>query len=660
MTELEVLNNIDDTLQLLKAIIGNAPVGIQICNAAGNPIYVNEQVCRIFGGPPPPGICVLTDEHARAAGYLHLIERAFGGEKVKLPLFWYDPSTLTELPAEMLEYAKRIGKKAAVETELIPTFDKSGKVLHVVFLFKDVTAAIYMNEERQHALKERDDAKMLIQRVLDNTRAVIYMKDMDGRVTFVNGQYLRIFNKTQSQVIGKTDAELFPKEVAMAFRKNDLQVQNTRTHLEIEELAVHADGSVHTYISLKFPLEDSAGKLLGTCGISTDITQHRQLERELSTAKRMESVGLLAGGIAHDFNNILGIILMQVDLLLMKGKISKSELNSALQAIQVAGNRAAMLTRQLLAFGRRQKISPRVIDMGGLVLGMKDMLEKTLGEDVRVFIDIAPDLWPVRVDPSQIEQVLTNLYLNARDAMPEGGTLRISLNNVTRKKEASALGSAKSDFVELLVSDSGIGMEPAVLDRIFEPFFTTKKEGLGTGLGLASVYGIVQGAGGEVKVDSTPGQGTTFRLFFPRASGPIEELAAKPKKGRVSRGAKETILLVEDQEPLRMLTAAFLRESGYKVIEAGDAASALAKWAELSGKIDLVVADVIMPGLSGLEMVQQMLGVENGAPVRALFVSGYSEEKLTGHNFFQEGYHFIAKPYTALELLAKIQEVLYG
>ena len=649
MNEQDVLDTIPNPLQLVKAFAVHAPIGVQIYNAAGYSIYVNDQHKRIFGAAPPPGMCVLTDEHVKAAGWLHLIHKTFGGEPAMLPLLWYDPRDLKELSPEDVAYVQKYGKRAAIETHMVPVFDRDGKVTYVLFLFKDVTAEQYMLQESQRAFKERDDAKTLIHSVLDKTQAVVYIKDPDGKFIFANGQFCRIFGKELDQVLGKGDYDLFPEGIADSFRKNDLHVQLTRSHSENEEIAVHSDGTQHTYLSLKFPLDDSTGKFMGVCGISTDITQYRLLERELSTAKRMEAVGLLAGGTAHDFNNILGIILLVADSLLMKEEVKTSDVKVAMGSIKNAALRAALLTRQLLAFGRQQKFQRILLDVGAVVSGMKNMLSNALGEDIHFSTEIDPALWSVRADPLQLEQVLANLCLNARDAMPRGGKLTITVHN-------AKLSSPPGEFVELIVSDSGSGMSPEVLSQIFEPFFTTKKEGQGTGLGLPTVRSIVRGAGGDISVESVPGKGSSFRVYLPREDGLVSLNRTDGSDEKETYQGTETVLLVEDQGGLREVTASLLREYGYKVMEAGDGKAALDHWAKVGGNVDLVMTDVIMPGLSGVEMVQKMSA--SYVLKKVLFVSGYSEKKLSEQSFDQAGFHFIEKPYTARELFRKLREIL--
>lgn len=490
-------------------------------------------------------------------------------------------------------------------------------------------------------MQSRDKLENSLQYVLDQTHAVIYTKNLEGVYLFVNQQYCKIFDIPQERILGKTDYDFFPKEVADGFRKNDLEVRNTNKHVESEEVAIHADGQTHNYLSLKFPLRDSTGRVYGTGGVSTDITQYRKLEEELSRAKRMEALGLLAGGIAHDFNNILGTILLVADTLLVSEKRKNSEWREGVGSIRKAAQSAALMARRLLAFGNRQTRRPENIDLAVVVKGTKKIIEHALGEDVRMKLKIAPPLPAVCIDPSQIEQLMANLCFNAREAMPTGGTLSVTL--------ASAKGG-----VNLTVEDTGTGISPDALERVFEPFFTTKPDGH-TGLGLATVHAIVKAASGKIEVESQPGVGTKFRVFLPAG----DEVSPRRTRGKSKRGAKgrgATILLVEDHRGLRRATASILREHGYLVIESAGAKAALKEWKKAGRAIDLVISDIVMPGTSGLEMVQKMK--KASGPVRAVFVSAYSQKKLSDYNLTAKSFSFLEKPYTAEALLGRVNEAL--
>lgn len=621
----DAINNLRLPLESLKAMLTHAPVGIQIYSGDGHSLWVNGRFLELFGEAPPPHYCVLEDPILKEAGVLEEIREAFQGKVKRLPPVWYDPRDLKN-------YDVPKGRRCAVESTYVPIMDGSGKVENVMIMFQDVTLAL-------QSAKERDDAKLLFQDILSQMRAVIYMKNMDGRYVLANGEYEPIVGIPASKMLGRLDEEVFPPETASQLKANDKVVLETGEHVEREEPVRHPDGKVHTYLSTKFPVRDSEGKLIGVCGISTDMTRYRAMERELNTAKRMEAVGLLAGGIAHDFHNNLGIILLVAETLLMsEGDQPKEGWRTSVEAIRSAARSAALLTRQLLAFGRRQTFQPRVIDIGQIARGMHEILQNALGEDVRFSLDVEEDLPPVFMDPMQVEQVLANLCFNARDALPRGGLIEIGLRRIGQ------------DGVELMVRDNGVGMSAEVQEHVFEPFFTTKKEG--TGLGLSTVHGIVESAGGRISFESVPGQGSTFLVWLPRATSEAAVVEIR-SRSEAPRGS-ERVLLVEDKGELREITAGLLRAYGYKVSEAWDAESALLEW-DRGGKIDMVITDIIMPGMSGVDLAVEL--DKRGRPPM-LFVSAYSETRLADYSFDRKDAYFLQKPFTADELLLKIREVL--
>lgn len=634
----------DQSSPLLKQIVGFAqlaPFGVQVYDANGYFVFVNEQSKQIFGAPPPSNYCVLKDERVAASGNLHLIHKAFAGEPSQLPQFWSAPRQ----------------KECAIETYMYPWLGEDGKVQFVLFLYKDVTGEIHLRQEREQVIKERDDAKSLIRAVLEQTQAVVYIKDLDGRYIYVNSQHLRIFNLEEKDVIGRTDFEIFPRHIAAEFHHNDQKVFKSATHIETEEIAIHSDQSAHTYISLKFPLKDSTGELYGLCGISTDVTERRRTERELNAAKRMEAVGILAGGIAHDFNNSLEIIMLVADTILMTGADQDPRLKTSIEAIKASVQGAAVLTRQLLAFARKQSFITKVLQPDLIVRETMGILRNALGADIHFDLDIDDSVWPLRMDPLQLEQILTNLCFNARDAMSRGGRLKVSMKNrsLPGGGEEWQLGKPTGEYVEILVADSGVGMDQATLERVFEPFFTTKPDGQGSGLGLSTVYGIVQQAGGDITVESEPGRGTTFKILFPRSESGTLNVGHSGEEDKRAMHGSETVLLVDDKPQLLAVTANLLKECGYKVIESLSPEAALTTYSALKGQIDIVVTDIVMPTLSGPEMVDRMAAF--GKKPKVLFVSAYAQ-KTFASDLEPSGGHFLTKPYTANQLLREIRTVL--
>ncbi len=391
-----------------------------------------------------------------------------------------------------------------------------------------------------------------------------------------------------------------------------------------------------------------------------DVTEKRTLERQLRMAQKMEAIGRLSGGIAHDFNNLLGVIIGYSGVLKKSLDKSQPTYEYALE-IEKAGQRAASLTRQLLAFSRQQVLTPSVLSLNALVSDMEKMLARLLGEDIEVSLSLEPELGNVKADQSQIEQVIMNLAVNARDAMPSGGKLQIQTANVeldhayTRDHPGSKAGS----YVMLAIADTGTGMNPETIAHIFEPFFTTKGVGEGTGLGLATVYGVVKQSNGYIWVDSTPGKGSTFQIYLPKHLDTELVSVAKPEvQSREKPQGSEMILLVEDAEPLRKLAQAFLESNGFRVLSAQSGEAALETAARYSGRFDLLLTDVVMPGMNGRVLAEQLSMRQPG--LKVLFMSGYTDSFIAGHGVLQKGTNLLHKPFTEEIFISKVREVLDG
>ncbi len=386
--------------------------------------------------------------------------------------------------------------------------------------------------------------------------------------------------------------------------------------------------------------------------------QRNRLELQLRQAQKMEAIGQLTGGIAHDFNNLLTIINGYSEMLLQTLPAGDPQRDNAAQ-IREAGERAVALTRQLLAFSRRQMLEPRVLDLNAVVTNTERMLTRTIGEDVNLAAILTPGLGRVKADPGQIEQVIMNLAVNARDAMPHGGRLTIETANVELDENFVRTHAVVKPgrYVMLAVSDTGCGMDAETQKRIFEPFFTTKERGKGTGLGLATVYGIVKQSGGSIWVYSEVGQGTTFKVYLPRVEEQPDTVLPSAVRTASLKGT-ETILLVEDDAPLRKLTQAILKKGGYTVLSAGHSNEAFRVCAEHSGPIHLLLSDVVMPGMSGHELAGRMASAH--PDMKVLYLSGYTDDTVVRHGVLDRSMAFLQKPFTALGLLSKVREVLDG
>jgi PAS domain S-box-containing protein len=391
--------------------------------------------------------------------------------------------------------------------------------------------------------------------------------------------------------------------------------------------------------------------------LANDITEKKKLEAQLLQSQKMDAIGQLAGGVAHDFNNLLGVITGHTELLLKDLGAQHPGLRRAEQ-IQRAADRAGGLTRQLLAFSRKQVLVPEVLDLNAVLEDTEKMLRRLIGEDVQLVTVFAPGLGLVKADPGQMEQVIVNLAVNARDAMPRGGKLIIETANVDLDGSFSRTHPEvrPGSYVMLAVSDTGHGMDTDTIPRIFEPFFTTKEVGKGTGLGLSTVFGIVKQSGGHIAVYSEVGQGTSFKVYLPRIERSGEMAAAGVARAEAPRAGSETILLVEDEEALRHLIREILEAGGYRVLPGGSPEEAVATAETHSGPLHLLLTDVVMPRMSGRQVADR---VKASRPaVRVMYMSGYTDEAISHHGALEPGTHFMQKPFTADALLRKVREVL--
>ncbi|BDG10623.1 PAS domain-containing hybrid sensor histidine kinase/response regulator [Anaeromyxobacter paludicola] len=425
-------------------------------------------------------------------------------------------------------------------------------------------------------------------------------------------------------------------------------------HLDVTYRLQAKDGSwVWVRSRAKVVERDARGEPLRVVGTNRDVTAEKRLEEQLLHSQKMEAVGQLAGGVAHDFNNLLTSILSAAEFAAESLPAGAPALED-IAIVREAGQRAAQLTRQLLAFARRQPLEPQVVDLRASLVATEKLLRRMLGEDVELVVWPDAELWPVRLDPAQFQQVIVNLAVNARAAMPGGGQLTVEAHDATLDAAAAAaLDLAPGDYVHVLVTDTGHGMAPEVLERVFEPFFTTREPGKGTGLGLASAYGTVAQAGGQLRAESAPGVGSVFHIYLPRCHETPPAASAPPPAEPGARGGGETVLLVEDDPLVLQVNGRGLQARGYRVLPCRDPEEALARAAE-AGPIDLLVTDVVMPRLSGPDLARRVGEARRG--LRVLFVSGYSGGRLAG----SARRRFLAKPFTPDELAERVREALDG
>ena len=420
---------------------------------------------------------------------------------------------------------------------------------------------------------------------------------------------------------------------------------------------IRPDGKVRYVHERAEDIKNKAGKTIRSIGTAQDITEQKKLEEQLHQSQKMEAIGKLAGGVAHDFNNLLTTIMGYTDIMLMQVD-QESPLRSGMEEIKKASNRATTLTSQLLAFSRKQMIQPVVLNINHTIAEMDKMLCRMIGEDIDLATILEPELWKVKFDPGQMDQVLMNLAVNAKDAMPKGGKLTIETANVELDEVYARQHGMKlkpGPFVVFAVSDTGVGIDEKIRFNIFEPFFTTKEKGKGTGLGLSTVYGIVKQGGGYIWVYSEPGQGTTFKIYLPK-SEEEEAFVAEAKTQPQNLEGSETILLAEDDDSARKLIRSSLQEFGYWVLEAQDGKEALQLIEHHKGSIHLLLTDVVMPGMSGRELADRLQPLQ--PKMKVLYMSGYTDNAIFHHGVLESGMQFIQKPFTPKVLISKVREVL--
>ena len=536
------------------------------------------------------------------------------------------------------------GRCCWVRDECRAVRDSKGRLVEIVGSLMDVT-------ERRRGEEERARLSSAVEEAGDS----IIITDPDGTIVYVNPAYERVSGYARSELAGKNPRMLksgaHPPEFYRAMWEKLTRGERWSGAL----VNRRKDGTTYETVGTIFPVADASRPVVSYVGMMRDLTSDRQLREELRQSQKMGAVGHLAGGVAHDFNNLLTVITGRCELMVHRlGRDHR--VSQELELILTTAHRAAALTRQLLAFSHKQAPATKVLDVNGVVANMEKMLRRLIGEDIELITKA--DGAPARVaaDPAQIEQVILNLVLNGRDAMPQGG--RLLIETVVGPPEGAAPhGEAdRRTWIMLAVSDTGCGMDERTLSRIFQPFFTTKGPDRGTGLGLSIVSDIVNQSGGHIMVDSEPGRGTTFKVYLPGVeAGVLTEPAPDTVRLRPGQG---TVLLVEDDLAVRSLSRDILELSGYRVLEAGDGAEALRLGAQYPGRIDLMVTDVVMPQMGGRHVVEQLRSLR--PETRILYMSGYTDDTVRRHGVARADAAFLPKPFTADALTQKVKEVLEG
>ena len=635
------------TNDLFRAAFEEAPGGMCLVSPEGRFLGVNNAFCLMLERPESELLAMsfmdVTHPEDRSASR-EWVGRILAGEEV--------PRALEK------RYLRKSGHVlwGIVGTFLLRSDD--GAPLFFITHIQDIT-------ERKQAEEALHASQKMIEEIINAIPVRVFWKDRNLIYLGCNSIFARDAGFTDPKdVIGKDDYQMGWREQAELYRADDRQViESGCSKLLIEEPQTTSEGNTITLLTSKVPLRNSKGEIGGVIGTYYDITDRKRaedakakLEGQLQQAMKMEAVGRLAGGVAHDFNNLLTVITGYSELLQQKiGK--ESSMHEEVEEIKRAGERAASLTQQLLAFSRKQIIEPKVVHLAHLVAEMHKMLTRLIGEDIALQTTTGKSLGSVKIDPGQFQQILVNLAVNSRDAMPGGGKIVIETANVDLDEGYCAVHPyvTPGRFVMLSVSDTGKGMSDEGKAHIFEPFFTTKERGSGTGLGLATTYGIVKQAGGSIEVYSEVGIGTTFKIYLPR----IEEEAVKPEKVDQPTGlpgGTETVLVVEDEDTLRTLCERILGDLGYQVMTARNGAEAIALAQGYGDRIDLLLTDVVMPGMSGRELATQL--VLHHPEMQVLFMSGYPDDAIGKHGVLDEGVSFIGKPYTPLALARKVREVI--
>jgi PAS domain S-box-containing protein len=622
----------------LRAIVDNEPECVKLLgagctlldmNPAGLRMIEADSLAQVVGASV---IALIQPEHRSA--FAELAEKVLNGGTGNL-----------EFEIQGIK-----GTRRWLETHAVPLREGLGEA-KVLALTRDITArrsaeaALLESEARTQLLVRSSNIGLWDWNLLTNS--VFFSAEWKSQLGYDDDELPSVFAEWESR--------LHPEDREATLAAVKQYLQGVDAAYEVEFRLCHKDGTWVWILARASMVRDAGGQPIRMMGCHIDITERKRLVSQFQQAQKMEAVGQLAGGVAHDFNNLLTIISGCSDILL-EMLPSDEPMRESVKAISEASERAASLTRQLLAFSRRAVLEPKVLELNAIVDETAKMLRRLIGEDVLLTTVLEPTLSRVKVDPSQFEQVLMNLTVNARDAMPKGGKLTIETCNVELDDDHPAIrvGCKPGSYVQLTVSDTGGGMTPEVKGRIFEPFFTTKGAGKGTGLGLAMVFGAVKQNGGAIDVYSEPGYGTTFKILFPAVAGQVA--AAEKRESRGAVGGTETILLVEDEDGVRALAALVLQRKGYKVFAATDGRDALRVIDKIGVPIDLLMTDVVMPGMDGRELADVLR--PRFPQMKVLFSSGYTDDAVVRHGVLNEEVSFLQKPYTPLSLASKVREVL--
>jgi two-component system cell cycle sensor histidine kinase/response regulator CckA len=531
--------------------------------------------------------------------------------------------------------------------EVANTFiDIPGEPEQVLAIFRDIS-------ER----KRSEQDLLLRDQALNSAGNAIMITSPTGTIQWVNRAFSDLTGYSPDDAVGTNPRELLkPESINEEFDKKFMQAMAEGVAWTGESTNQRKDGSKYQEVETITPVVDADGVITNLISIKTDVTEKRQLQEQLAQSQKMEAIGKLAGGVAHDFNNLLTVINGYSEMMLAEID-SESRTYENLQQIKTAGERASALTRQLLAFSRKQVLQTEVLNLNKLIGNTEKMLQRIIGEDIDLETFLSPELYPIRADAGQIEQIILNLAVNARDAMPNGGKLTIETDNVLLDATYSRqhTETTPGHYILMAISDNGTGMDKKIMDQIFEPFFTTKGKGKGTGLGLSTVYGIVRQSGGNIWVYSEAGKGTTFKIYLPAIPGSALDKKPEITEGKPLQGS-ETILVVEDEKSVRTLVETTLRRYNYSVLTATDGVDALEQARSYNRSINLILTDVVMPSMSGRELIEHFTELHPESKI--CFMSGYTDNAIVHHGVLDAGVNFIQKPFLPTQLARKIREIL--
>ena len=621
----------------LRLAISAANQGLYDYNVQTGETRINDEYALMLGYEPGE----LEETNAAWIGRLHPDDRAPTTRA-------YQDYLSGKIPEYRVEYRQRAKSGDWVwvlSVGKIAESDAGGEPLRMLGTHTNIT-------ERKRADAERERLILAIEQVAE----IVVITDIAGAIQYVNPAFERVTGYTSEEAVGQTHGFLESGKQDDAFYRDLWDTLGRGETWNERFVNRRKDGTLYTVVAVISPVRDASGKTVNYVAVERDITEEIKLEEQLRQAQKMEAVGRLAGGVAHDFNNMLQAILGYTGLAL--DQVDPAEqLHADLREVEKAARRSADLTRQLLAFARRQTVSPKVLDLNESVAGMLKMLRRLIGEDIDLAWLPGAGLWQVRIDPSQIDQILANLCVNARDAIAGVGEVSIETENVhlDRKYCDEHVDSVPGDYVQLTVSDTGRGMDRETLAHVFEPFFTTKGPGEGTGMGLSTVYGIVRQNRGSVTIYSEPGLGTTFKIYLPRHVDKAELLDSTVPASPDARG-HETVLLVEDEESILILGRRMLEELGYRVLTAWTPGEAIALAEEHAGEIHLLMTDVVMPEMNGRDLARKLLSLY--PDLKRLFMSGYTADVIAHRGVLDEGVHFLQKPFTMAGLAVRVRQAL--